>query len=194
MGRPTVERVTSARQGRKPLGRQFREVFFTGDFRTAIGYGVTHVVIPAIQDTILDVINVSMSRLILGDSRARGARTNFTRPNPSGNMDYAGISRGPYRGDDRPPQPRQISQSARSRNSFNEIIIPDRGEAEDVIDRLYDLISQYDVALVADLFAMTGIQASHTDQKWGWRDLEGVHLRRHGSGGYALQLPAPEPL
>lgn len=194
VNRQPVEQITSARQGRKPLGRQFKEVFFSGDARNAAEFGFAHVVVPAIQDMILDSINAIASRAILGE-RGRGARTNFTRPNPYGsNMDYAGISRGPYRGDDRPPMPRQVPQEVRSRGSFNEIIIPSRPEAEDVLQRLYDLISQYDVALVADLFELTGIQSSHTDQKWGWRDLEGSHLRRHRGGGWGLQLPSPQPL
>lgn len=195
--RPRVDRVTTvaASRKRKPLGQQFKSVFFGGDARTAAEYMVINVLIPGIQDMVLDAIHEGASKLIFGDRR-RGRSSAFTRPNPYGHVDYGNrYSHGPPQRGDRPPGPREVSQQSRARQSFDDIVIPTRPEAEEVLDRLYDLISQHDVALVSDLYEMTGISSSHTDHKWGWRDLPGANVGRiRGGGGYLLHLPNPESL
>jgi hypothetical protein len=70
-------------------------------------------------------------------------------------------------------------------------VIASRQEAEEVLDRMYDLISQYDAVTVAELYELTGLESSHTDQKWGWEDLRGSGVGRVRGGGYLLELPEP---
>jgi hypothetical protein len=86
-----------------------------------------------------------------------------------------------------------MSRMARSRHDFDEIVLQSRTEAEEVIDRLFDLVSRYDTATVADLYELVGIQGSHTDHKWGWTDLRGADVSRTRDG-YLLDLPDPIPL
>jgi hypothetical protein len=90
--------------------------------------------------------------------------------------------------------PRTLSRGSRARHSFDEIVIQSRPEAEEVLDRLYDLISKYELARVSDLYSLTGFESSHTDYKWGWTELTGSGVSRVRSGGYLLDLPEPEPL
>jgi hypothetical protein len=90
-------------------------------------------------------------------------------------------------------RPRQMSPRARARHNFDEIVLESRQEAEDVLERLYDLVEQYGSASVSDLLELVGIAATHTDQKWGWEELRGAHATRI-RGGYLLDLPEPEPL
>ena len=78
-------------------------------------------------------------------------------------------------------------------HDFNEIILGTRVEAEEVIDRLFDLLSKYDNASVADLYELVGITANFTDEKWGWTDLRGASVAKVRNG-YLLDLPRPEPL
>ena len=68
-----------------------------------------------------------------------------------------------------------------------------RAEAEEVIDRLFELVSIYESATVADLYELVGLSSTHTDHKWGWTDLMGAGVSRI-RGGYLLDLPDPEPL
>jgi hypothetical protein len=77
------------------------------------------------------------------------------------------------------------------RHAFDEIVISSRQEAEEVLDRMYDLISRYDAATVADLYELTGLEGTHADQKWGWEDLRGSSVGRVRGGGYLLELPEP---
>jgi hypothetical protein len=86
-----------------------------------------------------------------------------------------------------------MSRQARARHDFDEIVLESRTEAEEVIDRLFDLVSRYESATVADLYELVGLASSHTDHKWGWTDLRGAGVSRV-RGGYLLDLPDPHPL
>ena len=80
-----------------------------------------------------------------------------------------------------------------AKHDFDEIVLDQRAEAEEVIDRLYDVVSRYESATVADLYDLVGLPSTHTDHKWGWTDLRGAGVSRIRDG-YLLDLPDPEPL
>lgn len=187
-----IERVTSGDAvRRKPsLGKQFRNTFIGGDAKTAVQYVIFNVLIPAAKDAIAEAGATAIEKLIYGDS-GRGSR----RPGPMGNaLGHVAYHRmGPQR-EDRPPTATMLSRRSRSTHSFDEIVISSRGEAEEVIDRLFDLISKYDSATVADLYELTGLSSTHTDHKWGWTDLRGASVGRVRGGGYLLDLPQPGAL
>jgi hypothetical protein len=183
-----VERVTSAGavRRRKPLGRQFKHTFFNGDGRSALEYMVYSVALPAFKEMMLDAATSGFERLIYGDSRPK-------RSGPSGPLGHVAYNkmRQPYGSD---VSPVRTSRPSRARHDFGELIIASRAEAEEVLDRMYDLISKYDSASVADLYELTGIESAHTDHKWGWRELHGSSFGRVRGGGYLLNLPEPVPL
>ena len=79
------------------------------------------------------------------------------------------------------------------RTAYDDIVLETRGEATEVLDTMYNIISQYDSVSVADLFDAVGISSEFTDEKWGWTDLHGADIRRVHEG-YLLDLPRPQPL
>jgi hypothetical protein len=189
-----LERVTSGEPVRrkKSLRKQFSETFVAGDMRSAVVYVVMDVLLPAAKDMIVEAGSQGIEKLIFGDSsRRRGARPPVS--GPTGYVSYNRLS-GPMSGGSRLPGPqRAMSRAARGRHNFDEIVLEQRNEAEEVIDRLFDLVSRYDQATVADLYELVGLESSHTDHKWGWEDLHGAGVSRV-RGGYLLDLPEPEPL
>jgi len=189
-GPKRVERVTSdgaVRRRKQPLGKQFRHTFFNGDARMAAEYMVTNTMVPAIKDMILEAANAGLERLIYGEHRP-GRRSPISGP-----LGYVAYNRMTQRGPE-PPRQTQLSRPSRMRHAFDEIVIASRQEAEEVLDRMYDLISRYDAATVADLYELTGLDSTHADQKWGWEDLRGSGVGRVRGGGYLLELPEPIPL
>ena len=185
-----IEQVTSAEAVRRKrgLGHQFKETFVGGSARMAFDYMVLEVVIPAIQDTLIDAFQGGVEKLIRGEG-ARSRRGASTSAYSSvGHVNYQGIS------SNKPPTTRTLSQRSRTRHDFGEIVIASRQEAEEVLERLYDVLSRYGSVPVADLYALTGIQSSHTDHKWGWTSLRGAKVARLRNGGFLLDLPDPEPL
>lgn len=188
-GDKNIERVTSgeATRRKKSLRKQFSETFVAGDAKTAVRYVIFDVLLPAAKDMIVDAGSQGIEKLIFGDSRRRGSRS--PQSGPTGYVSYNRYSMG-----DRPgSSQRVISRQARARHNFDEIILDQRTEAEEVIDRLFDLVSRYDSATVADLYELVGLSSNHTDHKWGWTDLHGAGVSRI-RGGYLLDLPEPEPL
>jgi hypothetical protein len=173
---------------RRSLRKQFSETFVKGDARTAVRYSVLEILLPAAQDMVLETLQQGLEKLFKGDSyRRRGATPPMSGPTGHVSYNRMGIpSRfsGPERA---------MSRTARARHNFDEIILTERTEAEEVIDRLFDLVSRYEQASVADLYELVGLASSHTDHKWGWSDLHGAGVSRI-RGGYLLDLPEPEPL
>ena len=187
-----IERITSSDPVRKKksLRRQFSETFVAGDMRGAVSYVIMDVMLPAAKDMIVEAGSQGIERLIFGETRRRSGRT--PQAGATGYVSYNRMS-GPTVASRISGPARAMSRAARSRHNFDEIILESRTEAEDVIDRLFELVSRYETATVADLYELVGISSTHTDHRWGWLDLHGAGVSRI-RGGYLLDLPDPEPL
>lgn len=189
-----IERVTSAEAVRRKrgLGRQFKETFIGGSARMAVEYMTLEVIVPAVRDTLAEALQSGIERLIYGETRPRRRGSTPTTYSNVGHVNYQGMS------SQSPPRtssgPRMLSRSSRTRHDFGEIVIQSRGEAEEVIDRMFDILSRYGSVTVADLYELTGIQSSHTDHKWGWTALPGAKAARLRSGEFLLDLPDPQPM
>lgn len=85
------------------------------------------------------------------------------------------------------------SPKTRTGYSYDEIILDNRGEAEDVISRMDELISAYGLVSVADLYDLVGITGNYTDNKYGWTDIR-TALPVKVREGYMLKLPRVTPL
>lgn len=190
--REKVERVTSAEAvpRKRGLGRKFKETFVGGDARTAADHVLFAVVIPSVKDMMYDAFDSGMRSLIFGEAGSK--RRNITSSGYSG-LGHVSYDRMGPQTRPKPTDQRTLSRSARARHSFDDLVIPTRQEAEEVIDRLFDLLSRYGSVSVADLYELTGIQSTHTDMKWGWSELRGAKAVRLRTGGYLLDLPEPEP-
>jgi hypothetical protein len=189
-----IERVTSAEAVRRKrgLGRQFKDTFIGGDARTAFSYMIVDIMIPSMKDSVVDALQGGIEKWLVGEVDSRRSRR-YSSPNGYnnvGHVDYRGM--GMRSAPAKSPSPRMLSRSSRARGVFDELIIPTRQEAEEVIDRMFDILSRYGAVSVADLYELTGIQSQHTDMKWGWIGLPGARAVRLRQGGYLLDLPEPE--
>jgi hypothetical protein len=195
------EKITPVVQGevvrrKKPLGKRFIETFLGGDTQNVWEYVTHDVMIPAAKDMFADAVSQGVERMIFGEARSRSRRTG-RRPHdgPYTNYQKYSSSRRQRFGPDprdREPSP-QMSRRGRASHDFDEIILATRVEAEEVIDRMFDLVSKFETATVADLYDLVGIQQSYTDDKWGWYELPGAGVARV-QNGYLLDLPRPVPL
>lgn len=187
--REKIKPVTSAKKaGKKGLGRQFKETFFSGNGKDAAAYMAEAVIVPAIRDTLHEALQAGIERVIYGDrasSPRRGYSTPWSNQGENTRVAYDRISSSGTK-----PQ-RSMSRQAKSRHSFDELIIDTRQEAEEVLERMYDILSQYGEVSVAHLYELTGIRSDHTDMKWGWTNLRGSKAVRLRQGGFLLDLPSP---
>lgn len=177
-------------QRKTPRGKRIKELFLGGADRSIWEFVFQDVIVPNIRDMLYEANQQAMERVLYPGSEPRAyRRTRPGDPRRSSVTNYNGISRGPAREDDR----RQMSRRARANHDFGEIIIPTRPEAEAVLEGLFELLNEYDVATVADLYEMVGVSSQFTDRNWGWTDLRGTDIRRVREG-YLLDLPRPEDI
>jgi hypothetical protein len=186
-----IPRVVSGEvvRKRKSLRKQFSETFVAGDLKSSVRFVVMDVMLPAAKDMVVEAGSQGLEKLIFGDSRRRGSTT--PQSGPTGFVNYTRYAMGSASRMTSPQ--RALSRQARARFDFDDIVLESRSEAEEVIDRLFDLVSRYESATVADLYELVGLASAHTDQKWGWTDVRGAGVSRV-RGGYLLDLPEPEPL
>lgn len=191
--RETLKPVTSAEAVRrkKGLGRKFKTAFFSGNARDAGEYMVTDVVVPAIRDLIYDAMQSGIDRLIYGERTTGRPRPRSTSSVATGHVNYAGMSTSAPT--QQAPQ-RTLSRSARARHNFADLVIPSLQEANEVLDRMFDVLSRDGWVTVADLYALTDIRPDHTDVKFGWTNLRGARAVRMKDGNFLLDLPEPEAL
>lgn len=192
--REKVERVTSAEAVRRKrgLGQKFKETFMPGDARSVSEHVVQSVILPGVRDLLFDTLSDAIERMFFGDTRrprtgGSSITTNY------GRIDYpTAYNRMSAPTARSQPQQRMLSRGARARHNFDDLIIPSRQEAEEVLDRMFDMLSKYGRVEVSVLYELTGIQSSHTDMKWGWTDLRGAKAVKLRNGGFLLNLPEPE--
>lgn len=165
--------------------KKFKRNFFAEDTKTVKGQVFTGVIIPGIQRLISDMVKTGIDILIYG-GRVRDPRDRTS----SNYISYSSYTNR-YR-----PEYNKIPESVYNRNtafSFNEVVLFDRGEAEETLECLRDQIDRYGMVSVADFYDMIGQSAPYTANKYGWRDLTNVGIDRVRDG-YSIAFPKAVPL
>lgn len=176
---------------KKPLGKRFTETFVGADIGTVAQYVVLEVLIPAAKDMMSDAVSQGIDRMLFGETRG-SSRSRSGRPaGTNGYVSYNRMSANKPSRDGLNEFSRRPER--RSSHDFDEIILATRAEAEEVIDRLFDLVNQYDQATVADLLDLVGVTSNHVDHKWGWTDIRGAGVTKIRNG-YLLDLPKPDSI
>ena len=180
--KPKLQPVAKGSQRKTPLGKKLREAFTGDDAHTVGNYVLMDVVLPAVKNMLSDAISQGAERMLFGESRPRGSSVRHP-----GQISYNRVSTPPRQAAPQAPGP---ARRARGNMDFGEIVLPTRYDAEMVLDRLSDVIENYDVATVADLYELVEITGSFTDVKWGWTSLRDARVRQVREG-FILELPQP---
>ena len=175
-----IQKVVSgkAKLKKKNELQKFADVFISEDVKNVKSYVLGDVLVPAIKKAIVDIVTDGVNMIFYGGTRRGGGSS-------GSKVSY----RSYY---DRKDDNRSDSR-VRTGYSYDEIILETRGEAEEVLSQLSDLIDTYRVATVADLYDLVGISHNYTDNKYGWTNIRNAEAKRV-SDGYLLVLPKPIPI
>ena len=179
-----VEQIVAGnvRTKKKSDMQKFTDVFITEDMNNVKSYILMDVLVPAIKKAVSDIVTNGIEMLLYGEAGKVKKNTNSSK------VSY----RNYY---DRNEGRRDYNQSHRTYSgySYDDVILDNRGEAEDVLSRMDELISTYGIVSVADLFDLVGITGNYTDNKYGWTDIRNASVVRIREG-YMLKLPKALPL
>lgn len=173
-----IKRITTGKKKRNFL-RSLSENFL-GDTGQSVGeYILFDVLIPAAKSTISDIVTNGIEMILYGEPRR----------NKRGGTKASYVSYSDYYNRDREIRP----DRNRSRVRFDDVVIPSRREAEEVLGTLADIITEYGAVSIAEFYDMVGFHTEWSDHKYGWQNLSQTTINRVREG-YVLDLPRPVAL
>ncbi len=179
-----VEKVISGSAKPKKKGemQKFADVFISEDVGNVKSYILMDVLVPAIKKAISDIVTNGIDMILYGE-------TGRTRKASSGTK----VSYGKFY-DREPDRRRERLASSRGGYDYDDIVFETRGDAESVLDAMNDIISQYGVVSVGDLYDLADVSTdNYAVNKYGWTDISGCKPVRVRDG-YILKLPKALPI
>lgn len=169
--------------------RRLGKRFISEDAKTVGSHVAESVIIPSLQKLVCDAVKSMIDWIIYGSKGSRQPtgvgtisygsyynRSGTVNPNPTG------LYANPMVGANKP-----------TLYAVNDIIIADRGEAEEVLLRMKEMITSYGMVSVGDFYDLVGQRANFTDQKWGWFDLRTADIIRVDNG-FCIRFPRVQPI
>ena len=184
-----VEKVikgTAIAKKRSPLKR-IAENLIAEDIQTVKEHLFLDVFLPAIKDTIYDLFTNGIEMMLYGETSRKKGKRNGRSWSPYDGM----FNKNRMPSSNKPNDTRAIESKRMA--SCDDIILDDRGDAEEVLSRMQDMLEEYGSVSVADLYDLMGWNTSFTDNKYGWYDLSGCSVT-HVRGGWEVSLPNPVQL
>ena len=177
-----IEKVATGKvkTKKKSGANKFTDVFISEDISNVKDYIIYDVLLPAAKKTISEIVSNGIDMILYGEtrskSRSRGSKVSYSKYYEDRDDDYRRTSRRRAVGYD-----------------YEDVILESRREAEEVLNRMEDLIDTYAVVSVADLYDLVGISGNYTDNKYGWTNLRTAGIERTRDG-YLIVLPKVKPL
>lgn len=180
---PVEKEIEAVVQGpvkrrKQSLSKRFQNLVFGGDAKDAASSVFFETLIPSAKDMMVAALQELPELIFYGDRASRGRR-----PGRGGWTPYRDAA-------DR----KGMSHRGRMMHEFDEIVHETRPEAEEVLDRMLDLLDRFNAVSVADFYNLCNTSSSPADRNWGWTSLAGADVVRARGGGYVVSLPKTDNL
>lgn len=161
---------------KKTVGEEFKNAMFKKpavDMRT---YIIRDVVVPTIQNTILNYLMMVFS----GNNPSKRKTTDILFNYGFDVMDYASryVGRNRNYGSMRSTA-RDVIDSANLRDNmdYRDIVLLDIEDAKAIVAKMRDRINRYGEATVSDLYDLIGVTSTPNDYDWGWTNAGCIGIR-----------------
>lgn len=178
-----IEKVVSGtvKVKKKSEIHKIKDIFVSEDAGNIKSYILNDVLIPTIKQTISDIVKNVIDMTLFGGNGSKGRNSIASTVSYRNYYDRGNsIQRGTTR--------------TTTGYNYDDITIDSRGEAEEVLTRMDELISCYGVVSVADLYDLIGVTGSYTDNKYGWTNIRNARVVRANGGGWTFDLPKALPI
>lgn len=185
--RPPVKKIATKSEVVNKKGGILKSIatrFIKEDLGDMREWFIDEVIIPGIQDTFFDALEM----LFYGRSSHRG------RGNGYYNKSYSSYYRGSSYSDDRRRDSMRREKDDRAavnvKISYDDIILENKGAAQEVVNEMRSRIREYDYATIADLYQMVELPSDYNDHDWGWFDENAIGIK-HVREGFLIDVDKP---
>ena len=162
--------------------RKFTDVFVSEDIQNVKSYVIMDVLIPAVKKAICDIVSDGINMILYGES----SKSNRSTSSRVSYRSYYDNSRNDTRN-------RRNPSRTLSGYSYDDVLLDSRSEADEVLERMDELIATYGIVSVADLYDLVGVTCNYTDNKYGWTNIRNASIV-HTREGYLIKMPKAAPI
>jgi hypothetical protein len=173
-----IEKVANGKLKKKSEIKKFTDIFVARDFSDVLSYVAGEILLPALKKAIVDGVSGGIKMLINGD-----ASDNRSSGSPASKVYYSSY----YKGGS------STNPSCVPNFNSDEVVFTDLGEARNVLTRMNEVLSIYQVVSVSDFYDLVGVTGPYTGNNYGWTDLRTATIV-NTSDGYVIKLPKAMPL
>lgn len=163
---------------KKSEARKLTEVFVAEDISNVKSYVFMDVLVPALKEAFYSMIMEGLSMSLFGGSRSHKGGSSK-------------VSYRSYSDDPRDRERKRAHSDPRNRFDFDEIEFDTRGDAEYVLEQMEEILDNYKMVRVLDLYDLAGLTPPFTADKYGWTNLRSARTERVRGGGFIIKLPRP---
>lgn len=195
--KPRITRIVEGEviRRKKPLGRKFTDMFIGSDAKGTVGFIISTILIPTAQNAVIESGTAALERVFGQNLSPTSRHIARSAVSNAGHIAYNRMSQqSPFSQNTQRQIPSRMTPRGHAQHDFGEIIFSTKVEAVETLDQMFEVLSQYHVVAVSELYEMINEPANPIDTKWGWTVLNGSQVRRVQGGGYLLDLPKPEPI
>lgn len=177
-----------AHGAKRPASRRFMSFLMSESPRDLAGRIGRDILVPRAKAGLEEAANSFLSGMLWGGGGNRPTSNivqgAVLRGTGGGGMNYAAISA--------PGQP-VVAVTAPGTGPYKDVVVPSQQFAEAVLANAYDLMNQYRVIAVGDLYESAGISPEPHHNSYGWYSLDGARIVKDREG-YRIELPRPVKL
>lgn len=164
--------------------RKIADNFASSDTENVKSYILQDVIVPAVKRVLDDLIVGSLRMILYGErGTSDGRRSNASKVSYRSYYERESDRR------------RDNDNRVRAGFEYDDIEFDYRGDAEAVLTSMEDVIEQYDIVSVNDLYDLAGISNNNpSTNRYGWTNLSTAQIVRTRNGKYIIKLPRAMPL
>lgn len=178
-----VEKVVTGKVKtvKKNKVHKFTDIFLAEDLASVGVFLWEDTVVPNVKRLLEELGVGAVRRLLYG----KDGSANRDRGSGIPKISY----RSYYESDKRDPRtPSRDEQRNAARFDYHDLVFETRGDAEIVLTLMDEMLDQFRVVTILDMYDAAGVTAPYTADKYGWKDLRDASVVPVRNG-YVIKLP-----
>lgn len=171
----------NVKRKKKSEAKKLASRIFAEDASNVKEYVVRDLVIPGIIDMVVSIIKNGTDILFYGQTKGNSTRHGNSKITYT---NYNSLSRHEDR----------YKRASRSVYDYDDIGFESKGEAEEVLMQLEEIIEQYHSVSVGDYYDACGVTGNQIDNDYGWHSLRSAEVVRGRDGDWYIRLPRARQL